>query len=106
MNDLEEKFNAFNETIEWNELDINEQKGLFDLLEISVPTPYGIFETVQAKGSEDNLVLVYKGTEPNSQLFLTPAMRSYFKRWLEEKYTQGEDGWSYLNVKQQSEKED
>lgn len=106
MTDLEEKFNAFIEAVEWNDLDINEQKGLFDLLEIPVPTPYGIFETLQAKGSDENLVLVYKGTEPNSQLFLTPAMRSYFKRWLEEKYTQSEDGWSYLNVKRQSEKED
>ena len=106
MNDLEEKFKTFIEAVVWSELDIKEQQGLFDTLESPEPINMGLFEMVQANGSDENLVLVYKGTEPNSQLFLTPAMRSYFKRWLEEKYTQGEDGWAYLNVKQQSEKED
>ena len=100
-------FKNFIEAIDWNELDVNEKQGLFDALESSCPIDLGIFEMVQAKGSDENLVLYYKGTKPPyPQLFLTPEIKTYFKSWLERCKTKGENGWSYLEWQKQIEKED
>ncbi len=104
--ELPEALKNFIDAINWQELDINEKQGLFDALNASYPIDLGLFEMVQANGSDENLVLYHKGVNPHPQLFLTPAMRAYFKSCLETEFTEDNDGWSYLELKKQIEKED
>lgn len=103
---LPELFENFMSAVDWNSLDINEKKGLFDALESVEPINMGLFEMAQANGSDENLVLIYHGTDPKTELFLTPKMKTIFQEWLERKYTKGEDGWSYLEWLKQIAKED
>lgn len=103
---LPELFENFMNAVDWNSLDINEKKGLFDALESVEPINLGLFEMVQANGSDENLVLIYHGTDPKTELFLTPNMKAVFKNWLERKYTKGEDGWTFLDLEHKKSKED
>lgn len=97
-------FEEFMQVVDWNDLDTNEQKALFDILDIEVPSDLGIFKSQKAANSDDNIILTYTGAD--AQLVLTPDSKEYFKHWLEEQYTNNEDGSSYLEWKQQVEKND
>ena len=93
----------FIQSIDWNDLDINEQKSLFEVIESSEPIIRGIFQ-IQRVGDSDNMILSCANTD--KRLFLIAKTKKHLKHWLEYRLTNGEDGLSYLDWKQQIEKED
>lgn len=91
------KFEEFMSYVDWNELDINEKRGLYDVANEHM-LDLGIFK------------LEYDETEKGYKLYdkmhdvemhLTPDQKQYFPRWLEEHYMNGMDGEAYFAIEEE-----
>ena len=97
-------FEEFVQAVDWNGLDVNEQQGLFDVIDSQEPVDLGVFQLQHAPFSDSNMEIVCAICD--YALVLTPKAKKYFKLWLENRMTHGEDGWAYLEWLKQIAKDD
>jgi len=98
-----EDFKEFMDNVDWNELNTMEQLALYEAARGEL-TEKGVPFAVESIPGSDDVKISYIGS--SMVLILKRNQRKHFQKWLEDTYMDGEDGYSYLGVKAEMEKED
>ena len=98
-----EDFKVFMDNVDWNELNTMEQLALYEAARGEL-NEKGIPFAVEPISGSDDVKVSYIGSP--IALILRKNQRKYFQKWLEDTYMKGEDGYTYLGVKAEMEKED
>lgn len=98
-----EDFKVFMDNVDWNELNTMEQLALYEAARGEL-NEKGIPFAVESIPGSDDVKVSYIGSP--TTLILKKNQSKSFQKWLEDTYMDGEDGYSYLGVKAEMEKED
>ena len=98
-----EDFKVFMDNVDWNELNTMEQLALYEAARGEL-NEKGIPFAVEPISGSDDVKVSYIGSP--IALILRKNQRKYFQKWLEDTYMKGEDGYTYLGVKAEMEKEE
>lgn len=96
-----ESFEEFMSYVDWNDLEIEEKQGLYDVANEHM-LDVGIFK-LEYDETEMGYYLI--DTMHDVRLHLTPEQKLYIPRWLEGHYMDGEDGEIYFSLQEELQKD-